>query len=105
MLGLYDVRRIGPCLLIVMVALWGGPPGYANSYALADLPWHQVNPSALAFALAVFALGWFERMRRSPRSGVRAKSVAMTMVACSHFMRSFYARPVRNGSWPKSWRH
>src|SRR5512142_1283709 len=27
--------------LIVMVGLYGGAPGYANSYALADLPWHQ----------------------------------------------------------------
>jgi hypothetical protein len=39
------------CVLLVMVGLWGGPPGYANSYALADLPWHQVNPSAFGFPL------------------------------------------------------
>lgn len=39
------------CVLLVMVGLWGGPPGYANSYALTDLPWHQVNPSAFSFPL------------------------------------------------------
>jgi hypothetical protein len=42
------------CVLLVMVGLWGGPPGYANSYALADLPWHQVNPSAFSFPLIIF---------------------------------------------------
>lgn len=49
--------------LIVMVGLYGGAPGYANSYALADLPWHQVNPSAFSFGLALLVLalarhGW-----------------------------------------------
>ena len=42
------------CVLVVMVGLYGTVPGYANSYALADLPWHQVNPSALVFALGLF---------------------------------------------------
>lgn len=47
--------RAAAAVLLVMVALWGGPPGYAGSYALADLPWHQVNPSAFSFALSLFA--------------------------------------------------
>ncbi|HET6338056.1 MAG TPA: hypothetical protein VFG30_32765 [Polyangiales bacterium] len=41
------------CVLLVMIGLWGGPPGYANSYALTDLPWHQVNPSAFSFPLVL----------------------------------------------------
>src|SRR5205823_5303460 len=45
--------------LLVMVALWGGAPGYANSYALADLPWQQVNPSAFAFGLTLLAWSLF----------------------------------------------
>jgi hypothetical protein len=47
--------------LLVMVSLYGGAPGYANSYALADLPWHQVNPSAFAFAIVLLAWGLFLR--------------------------------------------
>lgn len=49
------------CVLIAMVGLWGGPPGYANSYALGDLPWHQVNPSAFSFPLVLCVLAMFLR--------------------------------------------
>ncbi|HKS16254.1 MAG TPA: hypothetical protein VJU16_03025 [Planctomycetota bacterium] len=52
--------------LLVMVSLYGVAPGYANSYALADLPWHQVNPSAFSFALVLFAWAWFLRLDRAP---------------------------------------
>ena len=88
----FDVRRLGPVLLIVMVSLWGGPPGYANSYALADLPWHQVNPSALAFALSILSVGWFERIRRSPGQwgwGVLI-SLAVAQSLLSHGMTGLY---------------
>lgn len=51
------------CVLIVMIGLWGGPPGYANSYALADLPWHQVNPSAFSFPLVLWTWALFLRAR------------------------------------------
>lgn len=54
LLSQYRLSEAGPCVLIVMVGLYGTVPGYANSYALADLPWHQVNPSALSFPLAIF---------------------------------------------------
>lgn len=62
------LRRLGEaaaasCVLIAMVGLWGGPPGYANSYALADLPWHQVNPSAFSFPLVLCLLAMFLRAR------------------------------------------
>ena len=53
-------------LLVVMVSLYGSIPRTTNSYALADLPWHQVNPSACAFALTLFAWGFFFQFRRRP---------------------------------------
>jgi hypothetical protein len=51
-LGRFDVAGLA---LLVMVSLYGGDPAYANSYALDDLPWHEVNPSAFSFALVLFA--------------------------------------------------
>lgn len=60
--GLYALLRVyrqqaaAAAVLVVVVALWGGSPGYANSLALADLPWHQMNPSA--FALGLVLLLW-----------------------------------------------
>ncbi len=59
-------------VLLVMVILWEGPPGWANSYALADLPWLQVNPSAIAFAFVVFEpeSGTSVAGQRRPRFGV-----------------------------------
>ena len=60
--GLYALLRVyrqqaaAAAVLVVVVALWGGAPGYANSLALADLPWHQMNPSA--FALGLVLLLW-----------------------------------------------
>jgi hypothetical protein len=70
-------------VLVVMVALWGGPPGYANSYALADLPWHQVNPSAFSFALVLLALADFLGARKL--SDLRAFAL-VTLALLSHPM-------------------
>jgi 4-amino-4-deoxy-L-arabinose transferase-like glycosyltransferase len=42
----------------VVVALWGGAPGYANSLALADLPRQQMNPSAFALGLVLLLWTW-----------------------------------------------
>ena len=56
LLGAFDERPSAASILLVMIALWGGAPGFANSYALADLPWHQVNPSAWSFGLTL--IGW-----------------------------------------------
>jgi hypothetical protein len=58
-------------VLIVMVSLWEGPPGWANSYALADLPWLQVNPSAIAFAFVLISWALFRRISTG-RSGAIA---------------------------------
>jgi len=61
-MGLYALLRVyrqqaaATAVLVVVVALWGGVPGYANSLALADLPCHQMNPSA--FALGLVLLLW-----------------------------------------------
>jgi hypothetical protein len=46
--------------LVVVVGLYWGSPGYANSLALADLPSLQVNPSAWSFALGLFAWSLFK---------------------------------------------
>jgi len=68
--------------LIVMVSLYGGAPGYASSYALADLPWHQVNPSALAFALTPYNWVLFRRSARARWIGPAfVVATALTTVA------------------------
>jgi hypothetical protein len=48
-------------VLLVAVGLYGGAPGYANSLALADLPVHQVNPSAFGAALGLWSWALFRR--------------------------------------------
>lgn len=53
--------RAAPLALLAMVALWGVAPQYAGTTALADLPWHMVNPSAFSFATALFALAAVRR--------------------------------------------
>jgi hypothetical protein len=54
--------RSAASAVIIMVGLYGGAPGYANSYALADLPWHEVNPSAFAFSCALLMWALFIKM-------------------------------------------
>ena len=56
--------RASGLALLLMVALYGGAPGYASSYALTDLPWLQVNPSAFAFGVVLLLWAWFLRLRR-----------------------------------------
>ena len=79
--------------LIVMVGLYGGAPGYANSYALADLPWHQVNPSAFGFALTPFLWVLFRRTSRAGRTGpaLLVVSVLGAVVMLDHPMTGFFA--------------
>src|SRR5688572_1184120 len=50
--------------LLVMVSVYGVAPGYANSYALTDLPWHQVNPSAFAFGVVLLSWALLLHLRR-----------------------------------------
>ena len=57
----FGEARASAAALIVMVCLYGAAPGWAGSYALSDLPWHQVNPSAFALALVIFAWALFRR--------------------------------------------
>ena len=60
LLGQFGKSEVAGAALVVMVSLYGGAPGYANSYALADLPWHQVNPSAFSFALTLIIWALFK---------------------------------------------
>jgi hypothetical protein len=78
--------------LIVMISLYGGTPAYANSYALADLPWQQVNPSALALALTPYTWVLF---RRSPRTRWFGPALAMatalaTVTLLDHAMTGLF---------------
>jgi hypothetical protein len=77
--------------LIVMVSVYGGAPGYANSYALADLPWHQVNPSAFAFAIVLFLWGLFLRLRRgaAPKGLWIALPLMLALALLDHPMTGF----------------
>ncbi|MCZ6834721.1 MAG: hypothetical protein O7G85_03010 [Planctomycetota bacterium] len=52
-LGVFRCRSAATSVLLFMVLLYGRPTAYANSIALSDLPWHQVNPSAFAFGLTL----------------------------------------------------
>ncbi len=76
-------------VLVVMVGLYGEAPGYANSYALADLPWHQVNPSAFAFGITLFAWVIFLRAGRTG-FGVLAVSVLVGVAMLDHGMTGLF---------------
>jgi hypothetical protein len=60
--------------LFVAVALYGSPPGYANSYALSDLPWLAVNPSAFGLPLVLISWSLFSRI------AVRGRATAQWLV-------------------------
>ena len=62
LLGAFGEAPAAAAVLVVMVTLFGGAPQWANSYALADLPWLQVNPSASSFALVLFCWAIFRRI-------------------------------------------
>ncbi len=59
----YNLQNAGPCVLLCILFLYGFPPGYANSLALSDLPWHQVNPSALVMPVMILSWAWLARLR------------------------------------------
>jgi hypothetical protein len=61
LLASFDERGSALWVLIAAVGLYWNAPGYANSLALADLPWLQVNPSAWSFAWAVLSWAIFKR--------------------------------------------
>ncbi len=59
----YGMHNAAPWVLLSVLFLYGSPPGYANSLALSDLPWHQVNPSALAVPLMILTWAWLYRAK------------------------------------------
>lgn len=66
---------------LVMLLLYGAPPGYANTLALEDLPVHQVNPSAFALALCLFSwAGWAWAGRGPGRTRWMGPAVSMALV-------------------------
>ena len=76
-------------VLLVMVTLYGGVPSWANSYALADLPWHQVNPSAFSFALVLIAWSIFRTFTTGSGSLVlrcAAVTILMAIAMLDHGM-------------------
>ncbi len=71
-------RAAAPAVLLVALFLYGSTPGYANTLALEDLPWHQVNPSALSLALCILAWAAWRWAASSTR---RTLAVAPLVVA------------------------
>ena len=88
----YGEAPVGVYALIIMVSLYGTAPGYANSYALSDLPWHQVNPSAFAFALSLLAFERVEYLLGRKRPWLCAGLVAIitAVILLSHAMTGVF---------------
>jgi len=85
----FQAQRIAVSVLIAALLVYGASPGYANSLALADLPWHQVNPSAFALSLVLFvwsALRWADRMPRRAIVGVPLCAGLFAIAMLSHAM-------------------
>jgi hypothetical protein len=92
LLGRFGEARSAASALFIMVSLYGGMPGTTNSYALADLPWHQVNFSAACFAWVLVLLGVFQGYARG-EFGVASVPI---MVALSSMTMLDHAM---TGSW------
>lgn len=82
-LRVYGLATIGPHVLIVMVILYGAVPGYANSFALADLPQQQVNPSALSFPIALFMWAILRHTAERRSAATAVLSTAMLGAICT----------------------
>jgi hypothetical protein len=80
LLGAFDERPSAAAVLFVMITLWGTAPHYANSYALTDLPWLSVNPSAFSFFLVL--LNW-SLLRRMGVSGWSAAKCVPLILLCA----------------------
>jgi hypothetical protein len=85
--------RSAAAALLIMVSLYGGAPGYANSYALSDLPWHEVNPSAFSFGLTLVMWSLLLRsLRGGSRLGTWAAIAALLAVSVlDHAMTGIFA--------------
>jgi hypothetical protein len=90
LLASFDEKGSAAAVLVAVVGLYWVPPGYANSLALADLPWLQVNPSAWSFAWAV--LSW-AISKRSLDRGRAAVWIALPLAMCllDHAMTALFA--------------
>jgi hypothetical protein len=80
LLGRFGEARSSAAALVVMVGLYGGRPATSSSYALADLPWHQVNFSAASFAWVLVLLGVFQGYARGDW-GVRSVPIMVALSA------------------------
>lgn len=96
LLRTFQEETAGPYVLAFLVLFYGVAPGYANSFALSDLPWHQVNPSAFSMALNFIAWALF-RSNSSLHGPRRARYLAWSIAAIavavstlSHGMSGFF---------------
>ena len=83
LLAQFGLASASSAVILVMVTLYGESPGYANTLALCDLPWHQVNPSAFAMAAILFVLAllkWGEA-RTWRQMGWTVPAIAVTLSA------------------------
>jgi hypothetical protein len=78
LLRIYGDESAAPTVLGFLVLFYGVAPGYANSFALSDLPWHQVNPSAFSIALNFIAWSLFAASRHER---VTVRSIAWLLAA------------------------
>lgn len=88
----WSATPVGPALIIVVTTLYGGAPGYAGSFALTDLPWHQLNPSAFAVALSLFSFAILDRMLVKSWSWSAALLIALLTATAllSHGMTALF---------------
>ncbi len=77
----YGLAPAAPLALLAIIFLYGQPPGYANSNALSDLPWHQVNPSAFALPIMIFSWAWLYRAKGRGLIGFVLGSTLLLAVA------------------------
>jgi len=83
----YGLDPAAPLVLLTIIFLYGQPPGYANSNALSDLPWHQVNPSAFALPMMIFIWAWLSRVRGRGLIGFAlCASILLAFAVLSHGM-------------------
>ncbi|EMI22522.1 membrane protein [Rhodopirellula maiorica SM1] len=75
---------------VCIVLLYGEAPGYANSFALSDLPWHMVNPSAFSMLLNFVCWRLLWRVRSCSfmptMIAVAAAAAALAVSVLSHGM-------------------
>jgi hypothetical protein len=92
LLSAYRQQTAAAAVLAVVVVLWGEAPGYANSLALADLPWHQMNPSAFAMALVMLLWALVHGGERGPAAPFfwPALGVVGAVVLLTHAMTGVF---------------